>query len=315
MQPVKDVGQAFTTAFGDALALFLDAIPKVIGFLIILVIGWIIAGILAKAVTGLLHGVKFNDLAAKSGFSGFVKNMGVNTDAAGVLANIVKWFVRLIVLVVAFDALGLPAVSVVLQRLLLWIPNLIVALVVLAVAGLAAKALGDLVRGATAEAGLGNPDVLANVARITVWAFAAVVALDQVGIANDLVNLLVEAVLVTLVLALGLSFGLGGRETAGEIVKGWYGQRGQVAAKLQQAGEAAQRQSQSSGGSSQQPASTAPADGNVQVFGGQSAPRQPQPQPQPSAGDQSSDKGQRPRTNETTLRFGPDKGGTDGKRS
>lgn len=247
MQPVKDIGQAFTTAFGSAIALFLDAVPKLIGFLLILAIGFLIAGVLAKAISAVLHGAKFNDLAQKSGFAGFVKDMGVTTDAAGVVAGAVKWFVRLIVLVVAFDALGLPAVSVVLQRLLLWIPNLIVALVVLALAGLAANALSSLVRGATAEAGLGNPDLLANIAKIAVWAFAAVVALDQIGIANALVNLLVEAVLLTLAVALGLAFGLGGRDTAGEIVRGWYGKCQEAALKLQQVGQAANRQTQAGG--------------------------------------------------------------------
>jgi hypothetical protein len=169
----------------------------------------------------------------------------VQTDATGAVASAVKWFVRLIVLVVAFDALGLPSVSQVLQRLLLWIPNLIVALVVLVLGGLAATALGRLVRGATAEAGLGDPEVLATVTRIAVWAFAAVVALDQVGIASALIAILVEAVLLTLALALGLSFGLGGRETAAEIVKNWYSRRQEAAAKLQQAGRAARRQTQS----------------------------------------------------------------------
>src|ERR687883_58606 len=74
------------------------------------------------------------------------------------------WFVRLIVLVSAFDALGLPAVSQVLQQLLLWLPNLVVAIIALVIGGLAANSLARLVRGATAEAGLGSPDLLATIA-------------------------------------------------------------------------------------------------------------------------------------------------------
>jgi hypothetical protein len=247
MQPVNDLGQGLTTAVSLALVLLLEAIPKVIGFLLILLIGWVIASLLARAVAALLHGIKFNDLAQRSGIAGFVRNMGLQTDASGAVAGAVLWFVRLIVLVVAFDALGLPSVSQVLQRLLLWIPNLIVALVVLILGGLAATALSRLVRGATAEAGLGDPEVLATVTRIAVWAFAVVVALDQVGIASTLITILVEAVLLTLALALGLSFGLGGRETAAEIVKGWYSRRQEAATKLQQAGRAAQRQTHTQG--------------------------------------------------------------------
>jgi hypothetical protein len=218
--PVIDWGQAMMTSLTAALAMFLGAIPKVIGFAVILIVGWIIAGLIAKAVAALLRAVKFNDLAQRSGFAGFVQKTGVHTDAAGALATIAKWFVRLIVLVVAFDALGLPAVSQVLQQLLLWIPNLVVAMVVLVLAGLAANALYGLVRGATAQAGLGNPDLLANVARGAAWAFAIVVAVNQLGIATTLVNTLFMATVGAVALALGLAFGLGGRETAGLIVAG-----------------------------------------------------------------------------------------------
>ncbi|MDQ3005253.1 MAG: small-conductance mechanosensitive ion channel, partial [Chloroflexota bacterium] len=154
-------GAALMSSLATALSLFLGAIPRIIGFLVIIIIGWLISGALAAAVAALLRAVRFNDLAQSSGFSGFVRNMGVRKDPAGLLADIVKWFVRLIVLVVAFDALGLPAVSQVLQQFLLWIPNLVVAVVVLVIAGLAANALSNLVRGATAQAGLGNPDLLA----------------------------------------------------------------------------------------------------------------------------------------------------------
>src|SRR5918911_3532920 len=149
--PVSDWGVAVMTSLTAALALLLSAIPKVIGFVVILVIGWLIASALAKVVSSLLRAVKFNDLAQRAGLTGFVQQMGLHTDAAGFVALVTKWFVRLIVLVSAFDALGLPAVSQVLQQLLLWLPNLIVAIVILVIAGLAANALARLVRGAAAQ--------------------------------------------------------------------------------------------------------------------------------------------------------------------
>src|SRR3954447_988480 len=167
------------SSIAAALALMLSGIPKIIGFLVILVIGWLIASAIATAVGAILRTVKFNDLAQRAGLTGFVQKMGIHTDAAGFLANVIKWFVRLIVLVTAFDALGLPAVSQVLQQLLLWLPNLVVAMVALVIGGLAASALSRLVRGAAAESGLGSPDLLANLASVAVWAFAIVVAVNQ----------------------------------------------------------------------------------------------------------------------------------------
>jgi hypothetical protein len=241
---VNDWGEAIMTSFSAALAMFLGAVPKVIGFLVILIIGWIVASALAKAVSTILHTVNFNGLAQRSGFSGFVNRMGVHQDASDFLANIAKWFVRLIVLVVAFDALGLPAVSNVLQQLLLWLPNLVVALVVLVLAGLAANALASLVRGATAESGLGSPDFLSNLARVAVWVFGVVVAVNQLGIATTLVNTLFMGFVGALALALGLAFGLGGRDTAADIVRNWYNRGRAATPKLAEAADAARRQAQ-----------------------------------------------------------------------
>ena len=250
---VYDWGQAIMTSAAAALALFLGAIPKIIGFLAILLIGWMVAGALAGVVAGLLRTVRFNDLAARSGFTGFVRNMGIQTDAAEVLATTVRWFLRLIVLVVAFDALGLPAVSQVLQQLLLWIPNLIVALMILVLAGLAANALHSLVRGASAQAGLGNPDLLANIARVAIWGFAIVVAVNQIGIASTLVNTLFMGLVGALALGFGLAFGLGGRDTAAQIVQDWYQSGRSEAPKIARAAEAAGQQAEASMRGGQEP--------------------------------------------------------------
>jgi hypothetical protein len=242
--PVTDWGVAVMTSLTSALALLLSAIPKVLGFVVILVIGWLIASALAKVVSSVLRAVKFNDLAQRAGLTGFVQKMGLQTDAAGFMALIAKWFVRMIVLVSAFDALGLPAVSQVLQQLLLWLPNLVVAIIALVIGGLAANALGKLVRGATAESGLGSPDLLASIARVAVWAFAIVVAVNQIGIATTLINTLFMATVGAVALALGLAFGLGGRETAAQIVRDWYAKGQQATPRLQQAADSLQRKAE-----------------------------------------------------------------------
>jgi hypothetical protein len=250
---VTDWGTAIMSSVAAALAVLLSGVPRIIGFLLILIIGWLIASAIAAAVAAVLRGVRFNDLAGRAGLADFVQKMGLHTDAAGFLATLARWFVRLIVLVTAFDALGLPAVSQVLEQLLLWLPNLVVALVVLVIGGLAANALAGVVRGATAESGLGNPQLLATVARVAVWAFAVVIAVNQIGVAATLVNTLFMAVVGAVALALGLAFGLGGRETAAQIVHGWYAGGQQAAPKMTQAAEAAQRQAQEPNGAQLRP--------------------------------------------------------------
>jgi hypothetical protein len=228
---------AMFTSLAAAMALLFSAVPKIIGFALILIAGWFIASLIERGLAALLRTIRFNHLAERAGLADFVKKMGMNTDAAGMIGLVVKWFVRLIALVVAFDALGLPAVSDVLRQLLLWLPNVIVALVVLVIGGLAARALSNVVRGAANEAGLSNANFLAKAATAVVWAFAVVVAVNQLGIATELVNTLFMAIVGALALGLGLAFGLGGRDTAGEIVHKWYVKAQEKSGEMKQMAE------------------------------------------------------------------------------
>lgn len=225
---------ALLTSLAAAMALLFSAIPKIIAFGLILVAGWFVASLIERALAAVLRSVRFNHLSERAGLTDFVQKMGMNTDPSGMVGLVVKWFVRLIALVVAFDALGLPAVSEVLKQLLLWLPNVVVALVVLVIGGLAARALSNVVRGAAAEAGLTNTNFLAKAAAVVVWAFAIVVAVNQLGIATELVNTLFMAVVGAVALGLGLAFGLGGRETAGEILRKWYAKAQENSSEMKQ---------------------------------------------------------------------------------
>jgi len=211
-------------SFRDAFSMILSAIPRILGFIIIVAIGWFVSSVLARAVTGLLRAIRFDELAEKSGLADFMKKMSTGTDSAGVVAGLVKWLVRIVVLLVAFDVLGLPAVSDVMRQLLLWLPNLVVAIFVLFIGGIAARTLGNIVRGATAEGGFTNPETLSNIVRTAVWAFAIVVAINQLGIATNLINTLFTGFVGALAIALGLSFGLGGRDLASRTLENWYDQ-------------------------------------------------------------------------------------------
>ena len=211
-------------SFRDAFTMILGAIPRILGFIIVVAIGWFVSSLLARAVIGLLRAIRFDELMQRSGLSDFMNKMGTGLDSAGVVAGLVKWLVRIVVLLVAFDVLGLPAVSDVMRQLLLWLPNLVVAIFVLFVGGIAARALGNIVRGATAEGGFANPETLANVTRTTVWAFAIVVAINQLGIATNLINTLFTGLVAALAIAFGVAFGMGGRDLASRTLENWYDQ-------------------------------------------------------------------------------------------
>lgn len=211
---IQDWGTAIFTALANAVNLILTFIPRLIGFLIILIVGLIIAALLAKAVTFLLRKVGFDRMSDRIGLTRFEQRMGVKMDTAGILGRIVYWFIVLIFLVPAADALGVPAVSNVLNELVAYIPNVFVAILVLFLGALAATVVADLVRGAVASANIGNPNVFANIARWAIIAFAALIALEQLKITPDLINELFGAVVLAVAIAFGLAFGLGGQDSA-----------------------------------------------------------------------------------------------------
>ena len=234
--------QSFVASLYGILGMMLRGLVKVIAFLLIIVIGWFISSLVAKAVAAVLRKLKIDQLFDRMGFANLTRRMGSQSDSAQIIAEVVKWLIRVVVLVVAFAALGIPAFSVLLTQLLLWLPNLAVAIVVLIVGGLVANAVAQIVRGATAEAAFKNPDVLANVARVAIWAFAIVIAVNQVGIASTLVNTLFMGFVGAVALAAGLAFGIGGKELAGQLLEKWYGKGKKLAPQARSAPEGASRQ-------------------------------------------------------------------------
>jgi hypothetical protein len=211
---VTNWGDAILTALANALNLVLTFIPKFIGFLLILLVGWIIASVVSRAVTLLLRKIGFDRLSDRIGLTRLEQQMGVRMDTAGVLGKIVFWFLFLVFLVPATDALGIPTVSAVLSGLVAYIPNVFVAILVLFLGTLAATFVADIVRGVTATTRIGNPTIFAGIARWAIIGFAALVALEQLQIAPALINELFGAIVAAAAIAFGLAFGLGGQDAA-----------------------------------------------------------------------------------------------------
>jgi hypothetical protein len=223
-----------------ALVTFLSFIPAIIGAIIILVVGWIIAGILGRVVTMVLEKVGFERAAARTGVSDFMHRAGVR-DARGsrVIGELVKWFVRLLFLEAAAEAVHLTAITQILNQIVLFIPNLIVALIVLMIGALIARFVGDLVRGSASEMGFTSPNLFATIARVAIIAFAVLIAVNQIGIAATLINTLFGGLVLALALALGLAFGLGGRDTAAQMWQRWYTRGRELGPRLEQAAQPA----------------------------------------------------------------------------
>ncbi len=118
MPIIADIGTSIVNSLSNALNLIVTFVPKLIGFLIILLVGWILATVLSKAVTLVLRKVGFDRLSNRIGLTRFEQLAGLHVDPAGILGTIVFWFIFLIFLVPAADALGLTSVSGILNTLI-----------------------------------------------------------------------------------------------------------------------------------------------------------------------------------------------------
>lgn len=230
---MENIGTSIVNALNDAVRLILTFIPRLVGFLIILIVGLIIATLVSKALTLVLRKVGFDRISDRIGLTRFEGRMGVKMDSAGILGKIVYWFLLLIFLVPAADALGVPAVSNILNQLVGYIPNVFVAILVLFLGALAGTVVGDIVRGATASAKMGNPNMFAAIARWAVIGFAALIALEQLQIAPALINELFGAIVAAVAIAFALAFGLGGQETARKLLNRGESTASKAATELQ----------------------------------------------------------------------------------
>lgn len=234
---------SFSEAVLVSLTGFLLLLPALIGAIILLVVGWVLSDLVARLVATLLRRIGFETMAQRTGVTGFITMTGArDASASMIIAELVKWLIRLVFIELAAEALHLSAVTTLINSIILFIPSLIVALIVVMVGFLIATFAGNLIRGSAGEMGFRNPNLLAAAAKAAIIGFALIIALSQIGIAATLVDSLFIAFVAAIALALGLAFGLGGREVAGQIWQQWYSTGRGAATRLEKKAAESARQ-------------------------------------------------------------------------
>ncbi len=197
----------------------LGYLPVLLGALIILIVGWIVAKAIKRIVDWLLKTARFDTLADKTGISEILRKGDLKVSAREVVSGLVYWLVVIMVLVMAVDALGLPKASDVLTSLFEYVPKVITALLVLVVAVFLASFVSGIVRTAAGNANLPKPEIFAGVSRWAIIIFAATISLGELGIAPFLVATTFNIILGGVCLALAIAFGLGGKDAAAKYLE------------------------------------------------------------------------------------------------
>lgn len=221
MLAVLDWNNLIVEPVREMLTKVIGYLPTLVGALVILAVGWIVAKTLRQLVSRALKATHFDKLADKAGISNILSKGGLKTSANEVLSSLVYWLVIIMVLVMVVNALGLPQASKVLESLFAYIPNVIAAVFVLVVGMFLANFVSGIVRTAAGNAYLPKPEVFAAVSRWAIIIFAGTISLRELGIGTLLVTTTFNIILGGVCLALALAFGLGGRDVAARYLEQW----------------------------------------------------------------------------------------------
>lgn len=208
---VSGISQSFREiGFGVA-----DFLPKFIVVMALLILGWAAGALLARVVSQVMKSIKFDAVLQSVGVGEVLSRAGFTLNSGGFVGALVKWFVVVVFLVASLDIFGLSQVNVFLKDVVLgYLPQVIVAVMILLISAVVADAMQKVVVGSTKAAGVPSSHFLGSVTKWSIWIFAALIALSQLGIAPQFMYTLFTGVVAMLALAGGLALGLGGKDIA-----------------------------------------------------------------------------------------------------
>ncbi|MBU0549606.1 MAG: hypothetical protein KJ838_04765, partial [Candidatus Omnitrophica bacterium] len=187
----------------------------------ILIVGWIAAKIIRAVVTRILKTVKLDVLSERTKLDELLRKGGMKNTLSEMIGNIFYWLLLLIALVVAVNAVGLSAAADLLNRIILYIPNVIAAIFILVLGASLARVLGNVVQAASANAGIEQSKLLSKIVEIVIMVFAIAVTLEQLNIGKTVIGLAVNIILASLGLGFALAIGLGCKDIVGKAVAEW----------------------------------------------------------------------------------------------
>jgi len=217
---VSQSAGAVQGSFNDLWFTVIGYLPAILAAVVIFLIGWVIGMILYRVIVEIVRVLRIDEAMKAAGVTDAAHHAGFNLDVGKFLGTLVMWFIVLVFLLASLDILGLTRVTVYLQTVvLLYLPQVIVASLILILGAIVAEIVKGLVSGSARVAGARSGNLAGTVAKWAIWITAILAALNQLGIAADFVQTLFTGVVVALSLAFGLAFGLGGKEAAARTIE------------------------------------------------------------------------------------------------
>ena len=210
------LSQSFQNLFYGSVAF----IPNLVIAIVIFIVGWLIGVGLGRVVAQIVNSLRVDQALRSTGLEGLLSRAGYELSAGKFLGFLVEWFFIIVFLVAALDVLHLTTVNLFISDVVLgYLPQVIVAVLILFVAAIVATAAERIVAGSAKAASLHAANFLGKVARYAIWIFAILAALAQLNVATAFVQTLFMGVVIAVSLAVGLAFGLGGQASAARYLE------------------------------------------------------------------------------------------------
>jgi len=219
MEFLQDIGVAILDALKDLLNQVLAFLPELIAALVVLIIGIIIAKAISRLVRQIVRALKVDKYIKKINVIAKIEESGTIVDFSTILAWLVKWFLYIVLLIAVSEILQLGQFTTFLRDIALYLPNVIIAVLILVVGLVLGEFIDSLIVSIlkSTKAKLGA--LVGAVAKWSIFVFAVLAALIQLGVATALIQTLFTAIVVTIALSAGLAFGLGGRDAAKSFIE------------------------------------------------------------------------------------------------
>lgn len=215
---VQNLVDAFTQAVLNLWTGVINIVPELIVAVIFFAIGWILAELVARLVESLFKSLKVDSLLKSAGFEDVIKRAGHNLNSGLFVGVIVKWFIVLAFLIASFNALNLREVSGFLGEVVHYLPQVIVAIIILMATVIVASVMQKIVMASSRASNIKSSELLGSITKWAIWIFGLLTALFNLGIAPGLIQTIITAVFAGAALAFGLAFGLGGKDAAQKLI-------------------------------------------------------------------------------------------------
>ncbi len=216
---ISNWGDIFTLTLNNVWQGVAQFVPVLVIALIVFAIGWVLAALIEKLIESLFRALKVDTALKGAGMEDVVKRAGYNLNSGAFVGALVKWFIIVVFLMASLSMLKLDQVNQFLGEVVNYLPNVIVAVLVLMVAAIVATAMQKVVVASALAAHSRSAELLGRVAKWSIWIFAIITALDKLVIIPGLIQVVITPLLAGLALAFGLAFGLGGKEAAQKMIE------------------------------------------------------------------------------------------------